>query len=109
MQEFINHRKMTEFGNIDLVEDRDEDHNDKMRLPGVKKGDMASRVFKPEVRVSCVRFCPTGSFLKLSKFFNAFESSTISYYFCLQGDHGVPLQLKVCLCIHVTYNSCSIH
>lgn len=30
-----------------------------MRLPGVQKGDMASRNFKPEIRVYSVRFSPT--------------------------------------------------
>ncbi|CAG7724348.1 unnamed protein product [Allacma fusca] len=60
VDEFVNHRKMTEFGNSDLIEDRDDNFADKMRLPGVKKGDMAARVFKPEVRVSSVKFCPTG-------------------------------------------------
>lgn len=53
---------MTEFGNIDLVEQRDstEGGNIKIRLPGVVKGDMAARSFKPEVRVFRVAFSPTG-------------------------------------------------
>jgi periodic tryptophan protein 2 len=32
----------------------------KIRLPGVAKGDMAARNFKPEIRVFAVRFSPTG-------------------------------------------------
>lgn len=42
---------MSEFGNIALVEEREEREGGKvtLRLPGVRKGDMASRVFKPEV------------------------------------------------------------
>lgn len=31
-----------------------------IRLPGVRKGDMASRSFKPEVRVFSLQFSPTG-------------------------------------------------
>lgn len=45
-----------------LVEEREqlEGGNVAIRLPGVLKGDMASRNFKPEVRVFSVRFSPTG-------------------------------------------------
>lgn len=44
-----------------LVESRDvnEGGNVAIRLPGVQKGDMASRNFKPEVRVFSVRFAPS--------------------------------------------------
>lgn len=47
---------------MDLVEEREvfEGGNVKIRLPGVKKGDMASRSFKPEVRVFSLQFSPTG-------------------------------------------------
>lgn len=43
---------MTEFGNIALIEEREnsEGGNVTIRLPGVKSGDMASRSTKPEVR-----------------------------------------------------------
>lgn len=53
---------MTEFGNVDLVEEREvfEGGNVKIRLPGAKKGDMAARSFKPEVRVFSLQFSPTG-------------------------------------------------
>lgn len=60
-QDIINRRKMTEFGNLDLIEKR-EDSNVKIRLPGVVQGDMAARSFKPEVRVFDVAFSPTGRF-----------------------------------------------
>jgi len=40
-----------------LLEERGED---KLALPGVKTGDMASRTYKPEVRVTCIRYSPTG-------------------------------------------------
>lgn len=44
-----------------LIESRDalEGGNVAVRLPGVQKGDMASRNFKPEVNVYSVRFSPT--------------------------------------------------
>lgn len=55
---------MTEFGNLDLIEKR-EDSNVKIRLPGVLQGDMAARSFKPEVRVFDVAFSPTGMVLHI--------------------------------------------
>ncbi|XP_021930925.1 periodic tryptophan protein 2 homolog isoform X2 [Zootermopsis nevadensis] len=60
VDDFINRRKMTEFGNMALVEEREEGGNVAIRLPGVRSGDMAARAFKPEVRVSCLQFSPTG-------------------------------------------------
>lgn len=53
---------MTEFGNLALVEEREESEGGKvhLRLPGVRKGDMASRILKPEVRVYSLQFSPTG-------------------------------------------------
>ncbi|KAJ8942237.1 hypothetical protein NQ318_003084 [Aromia moschata] len=62
VDDFINRRKLTEFGNLALVEERDEREggNVAVRLPGVRKGDMASRVFKPEVRIFSLQFSPTG-------------------------------------------------
>ena len=56
---------MTEFGSLSLVE---EGHGDQsgvdISLPGVRKGDMSLRHWKPEVRVACVRFSPTGMCVK---------------------------------------------
>ncbi|XP_019866738.2 periodic tryptophan protein 2 homolog isoform X2 [Aethina tumida] len=62
VDDFINRRKMTEYGNVALVEEREEREggNVAIRLPGVRKGDMASRIFKPEVRVFSLQFSPTG-------------------------------------------------
>ncbi|KAL1110403.1 hypothetical protein AAG570_007934 [Ranatra chinensis] len=57
--DYIDRRKMTEFGNIALVENR-EDGFAAVKLPGVRKGDMAIRKTKPEIRVNCIRFSPTG-------------------------------------------------
>lgn len=53
---------MTEFGNVALVEEREDNEGGKvaLRLPGVRKGDMASRNIKPEVRVFSLQFSPTG-------------------------------------------------
>lgn len=61
LQEFINHRKLTDFGNISLIEKRDalEGGDVAIRLPGVQKGDMATRNFKPEIKVFSVRFSPS--------------------------------------------------
>ncbi|XP_050544928.1 periodic tryptophan protein 2 homolog [Daktulosphaira vitifoliae] len=58
----INRRKMTEFGNKDLIEEREtrEGGNVKLKLPGVHKGDLAARTFKPEINVLDVKFSPTG-------------------------------------------------
>jgi len=50
---------MSEFGNRALIEHR-EGGNISLRLPGVRSGDMASRRVKPEVRVLCLQFSPTG-------------------------------------------------
>lgn len=61
LKEFLDRRKMTEFGNMDLVEDTPEVEIDdrKIALPGVLRGDFSSRAFKPEIQVTCVSFAPT--------------------------------------------------
>ncbi|CAG4987863.1 unnamed protein product [Parnassius apollo] len=62
VNDFINRRLLSEFGNMALIEERTElEGGDvSIRLPGVKAGDMADRKVKPEVRVHCIRFSPTG-------------------------------------------------
>uniref|UniRef100_W8BBA1 Periodic tryptophan protein 2 n=2 Tax=Ceratitis capitata TaxID=7213 RepID=W8BBA1_CERCA len=62
LDEYINRRNLTEFGNLALVEKRDEleGGNVAIGLPGVQKGDMASRNIKPKIKVFSVRFMPTG-------------------------------------------------
>ncbi|KAK7893540.1 hypothetical protein WMY93_022692 [Mugilogobius chulae] len=61
MEEFLDRRKMTEFGSLTLVDDGAGDGEGvNISLPGVRKGDMSSRHFKPEIRVSSLRFSPTG-------------------------------------------------
>ena len=61
MQEFLDRRKMTEFGPKTLFDTGIGDEGGTaIKLPGVRTGDMSLRAFKPEIRVSCVRFSPTG-------------------------------------------------
>ncbi|KAG8513714.1 Periodic tryptophan protein 2, partial [Galemys pyrenaicus] len=61
MEEFLNRRKMTEFGNLALIDqDAGEEEGVAIPLPGVKKGDMSARHFKPETRVTSLSFSPTG-------------------------------------------------
>lgn len=59
---------MTEFGNLALIEQREEG-NVSIKLPGVRKGDMAARSFKPEVRVFSIRFSPTGAKITIKDFY----------------------------------------
>ncbi|XP_033111607.1 periodic tryptophan protein 2 homolog, partial [Anneissia japonica] len=61
MQEMLNRHKMTEFGAMALIDTAsDGSAGQHLCLPGVTKGDMSSRFFTPEAKVSCVRFSPTG-------------------------------------------------
>ncbi|RLU14873.1 hypothetical protein DMN91_012760 [Ooceraea biroi] len=59
VDDVISRRYMTEFGNKALIEQRD-GKKVALKLPGVRSGDMASRKLKPEVRVFCLQFSPTG-------------------------------------------------
>ncbi|XP_036413031.1 PWP2 small subunit processome component [Colossoma macropomum] len=61
MEEFLDRRKMTEFGSLALVDEGAGDGDGvELSLPGVRRGDMSSRHFKPEIRVASLRFSPTG-------------------------------------------------
>ncbi|PIK47368.1 putative periodic tryptophan protein 2-like isoform X2 [Apostichopus japonicus] len=61
MKEYLNRRKMTDFGSKALIDQETEEERGRaISLPGVKSGEMSSRTFKPEVNVPCVRFSPTG-------------------------------------------------
>nr|XP_023014507.1 periodic tryptophan protein 2 homolog [Leptinotarsa decemlineata] len=62
VDDFINRRKLTEFDNIALVEEREEREggNVSIKLPGVRKGDMTGRTLNPEIRVFSLQFSPTG-------------------------------------------------
>jgi len=63
-EEFLDSRKMTEAGNLDLIDDRgdESDMEDRMdySLPGAAKGDLSRRRYRQEARTKCVRFSPTG-------------------------------------------------
>jgi periodic tryptophan protein 2 len=63
-QEFLDSRKLTDAGPMDLIDDRGdlsdlEDRIDRT-LPGARAGDMSKRKYRPEARTKCVRFSPTG-------------------------------------------------
>ena len=58
MDETLNRRKMSDFGNLALIEDRSD--GTALQLPGTKHADMSSRTFKMEIRVAALRFSPTG-------------------------------------------------
>ncbi|XP_066592091.1 periodic tryptophan protein 2 homolog [Prorops nasuta] len=62
VNDIIDRKCLTEFGNLALVEEREESEggNIPIRLPGVRSGDMASRKVKPEIRVYSLQFSPTG-------------------------------------------------
>uniref|UniRef100_A0A8C3GDG5 Small-subunit processome Utp12 domain-containing protein n=1 Tax=Cairina moschata TaxID=8855 RepID=A0A8C3GDG5_CAIMO len=61
MEEYLDRRKMTEFGSMALIDEGAGDEEGvAIPLPGVKRGDMSYRRFKPEIRVTCLRFSPTG-------------------------------------------------
>ena len=63
-QEFLNSRDMTEAGPRALIDETGEASDLENRidrtLPGAKRGDAGARTTRPEVRVSCVAFSPTG-------------------------------------------------
>lgn len=63
-QEILNSRDLTEAGPRALIDETGEasDHEERVdrTLPGAKRGDAGARTTRPEVRVSCVAFSPTG-------------------------------------------------
>jgi periodic tryptophan protein 2 len=61
LKEFLDRRKMTEWGNLNLIESQADTEIDdrKISLPGVQRGDYSSRSFKPEIQVTSVCFSPT--------------------------------------------------
>ncbi|XP_005103088.1 periodic tryptophan protein 2 homolog [Aplysia californica] len=61
IEEFLDRRKMTEWGSLALVDTgQGDEKGSAISLPGVKKGDHSSRHWKPEVRVYSLQFSPTG-------------------------------------------------
>lgn len=60
-KEYLDKKKMTDWGSLALVDQGEMDKNGQnISLPGVKKGDLSSRHWKPEVRVVSIQFSPTG-------------------------------------------------
>ncbi|CAM0142760.1 unnamed protein product [Umbelopsis sp. WA50703] len=63
-QEFLNSKKMSEYGSKDTMVDDDDqsDLEDRLdnTLPGTASGDLSVRRTRPEARTKCVRFSPTG-------------------------------------------------
>ncbi|PCH35317.1 WD40 repeat-like protein [Wolfiporia cocos MD-104 SS10] len=65
-QEMLDSRRVTEAGNIDLIDERGDESDVEVRrqrdeeLPGAKRSDLARRRVREEVRTTCVRFSPTG-------------------------------------------------
>ena len=61
MDDVISRKKMSEFGNLSLVEDREDPRGKTaIKLPGTKKGDLSARASKPQVMVTGLEFSPTG-------------------------------------------------
>ncbi|CAD5119322.1 DgyrCDS7945 [Dimorphilus gyrociliatus] len=60
LNEFLDRRKMTEWGSLALVEKNDEGNDVSLKLPGVRKGDFSGRRASPDVRISQVSWSNTG-------------------------------------------------
>jgi len=64
MNTYLHSGNMTEAGPLDMIDvDRRSDESDddeKIRLPGVQKGDMSKRRTQPEIQTKSLRFSPTG-------------------------------------------------
>ncbi|KDQ06907.1 hypothetical protein BOTBODRAFT_181182 [Botryobasidium botryosum FD-172 SS1] len=62
--EFLDNRKVTEAGPVDLIDDRGDESDLEDRrdhsLPGATRGDLSKRRYRQEARTKCVRFSPTG-------------------------------------------------
>ncbi|KZS87249.1 WD40 repeat-like protein, partial [Sistotremastrum niveocremeum HHB9708] len=63
-EEFLDSRKMTDAGPLDLIDDRgdESDLEDRLdtSLPGATKGDMSKRRYRQEARTKTIRISPTG-------------------------------------------------
>ncbi|KAL5012052.1 hypothetical protein ScPMuIL_010603 [Solemya velum] len=90
MEEFLDKRKMTEWGSLSLVDGGEGDvDGQSVSLPGARKGDMSSRHWKPEVIVSSIMFSPTG---------RAWACTTTEGLLIYSLDHRLvfdPFQLEV--------------
>ena len=53
---------MTEWGSLSLVEEAEDPRfSQTINLPGVRTGNLSDRHFKPQVRVTGLKFSPTGN------------------------------------------------
>ncbi|KZT37455.1 WD40 repeat-like protein, partial [Sistotremastrum suecicum HHB10207 ss-3] len=63
-EEFLDSRKMTDAGPLDLIDDRGDENDLEDRLdtslPGATKGDMSKRRYRQEARTKTIRISPTG-------------------------------------------------
>jgi len=63
-EEFLDSRRVTEDGPLDLInalsEESDLEDRLDITLPGAQRGDMSKRKYRQEARTKCVRFSPTG-------------------------------------------------
>ena len=64
-QEYLNSRKLTEAGPLDLIDRQGEESDLEDRIdrtmPGATRSDLSLRRTRPEVRVSAISFSPTGN------------------------------------------------
>ncbi|KZV62737.1 WD repeat protein [Peniophora sp. CONT] len=63
-QVFLDTRRLTDAGSLDVIDDRGDDSDLEERadrsLPGAQKGDLSKRKYRPTARTRGVRFSPTG-------------------------------------------------
>jgi periodic tryptophan protein 2 len=61
-QSYIHRRNLSDFGNMSLVEDRDAPDGNKSSLPAdlQRKKDLSLRTYTNDIRVTSLRFSPTG-------------------------------------------------
>uniref|UniRef100_A0A8C9VJ03 PWP2 small subunit processome component n=1 Tax=Scleropages formosus TaxID=113540 RepID=A0A8C9VJ03_SCLFO len=87
MEEYLDRRKMTEFGSLALMDEGVGDGDTvALSLPGVRKGDMSSRHFKPEIRVTSLHFSPTEWKLSLGLLIYSLDSGVVFDPFDLDLD-----------------------
>ncbi|EJC97788.1 WD repeat protein [Fomitiporia mediterranea MF3/22] len=64
-EEFLDSRRFTEAGNLDLIDDRGDESDLEDRiddtLPGAQRGDLSKRRYRREIRTKGLRFSPTGT------------------------------------------------
>lgn len=81
-QDDIDRRKMSEFGNLALLDESDTEDDGgasskKIKLPGVRVGDMSQRSVKPEIRVTSLEFSPSGIIQLLHNLYTSVQLQVI--------------------------------